>query len=120
MIFHVSIILFVNDFFFSNICKRFLKKRFHTLIPLGVWIVLISNINVEDKIQQNVKKEHDSKAIGPYQSTIVNGRQMYEQNKCIIFLVVSHIISHHHPNIIHKIIFKPKLKSFPSSMKEGI
>jgi hypothetical protein len=41
-------------------------------------------------------------------------------NKCIISLVVSHIISHHHTNIIYKIIFKPKSKSFPSSMKEGI
>jgi hypothetical protein len=41
-------------------------------------------------------------------------------NKYIMDLVDSHIISHYHTNIVHKIIFKPKLKSLPSSMKEGI
>jgi hypothetical protein len=44
---------------------------------------------------------------------IVNEQQMYEQ------IYNSHIISHHHTNI-YKIIFKLKLKSLPSSMKEGI
>lgn len=38
-----------------------------------MWIVLISNINVEEKIQKNVKKSITAKTIGPYQSAIVNG-----------------------------------------------
>jgi hypothetical protein len=84
------------------------RRRFNTLIPLGVWIVLISNKDVEEKMPKNVKR----KTIVPYQSAIVN---VY-----IMYLVDSHIISHHHTNIVYKIIFKPKSKSFPSSMKEDI
>ncbi len=52
-----------------------------------MWVVLISNRDVEEKMQKNVKRNETVKmianetveTIGPYQSAIVNEWQMYEQ-----------------------------------------
>jgi len=64
-----------------------------------MWIVLISNINVEEKIQKNVKKSITLKTIGPYQSAIVNGWQMYEQMYNILSSFTYNITSPYKHNI---------------------
>jgi hypothetical protein len=84
--------MFVTDLVFKYL-KKIEKKECNTLIPLGVWIVLISNIHVEEKMQKNVKRNLTVKAIGPYQSAIVNERQMYEQIYIMYVIFTYNIIS---------------------------
>ncbi len=72
--------MFVNDLVFKNL-KKIEKKRFDTLMPLGVWIILISSIDVEEKMQKNVKRNETVKTIGPYQSAIVKQVKLLENSQ---------------------------------------